>query len=439
MKKIAVAFLCCGLLCVSVFAQWGSQKRPRIVGAPTPAPTPNNNRNYPDADTSNSPNPNKRPPVFSGGNTSGTQTNQTTTASTDATGEDDEVIRVETNLVTFPVSVLDRNGRFVSGLNQSDFQIYEDGVEQKIEYFATVEQPFTVVLLIDVSPSTAFKIEEIQDAAISFVNQLRRDDRVIVMAFNERVQVLSPPTNNRQVLYNAIRQTSFGDGTSLYEAVHQAMSRELGNVEGRKAIVLFTDGVDTTSRMSNYDSNIREAEEADSLIYTIRYDTSHDIAATGGGGGYPYPRGGNAGGGNVLGTILGGIFGGGNVRIGTGGGYPGGRRGGGGGTNSGDYEKGRRYLEDLSRTSGGRNFEAGSLNNLDAAFSGIAEELRRQYSIGYYPEKAGDAGQRKQIKVKANRDGAVVRAKNSYIVGSATAKSPTVRQPPRATSSRLPF
>lgn len=431
MKKFAVALLCCGLLCVSVFAQWGKQTRPRVVGAPTP--TPDNSQSYPQTDNTNQTNPNKRPPVLSGGGTP--NPNQTQSDSTEATtGDDDEVIRVETNLVTFPVSVLDRDGRFVSGLRQSDFQIYEDGVQQKIEYFATVEQPFTVVLLIDVSPSTAFKIEEIQDAAISFVNQLRPEDRVIVMSFNQKVRVLSPPTNNRSVLYNAIRQTSFGDGTSLYEAVHQAMNRELGNVEGRKAIVLFTDGVDTTSRMSNYESNIREAEETDSLIYTIRYDTSADMAQSGGSVSYPYPGGNNGGG--VIGAILGGILnGGGNVRIGGGG------RGGGNGSSRAEYEKGRRYLEDLSRTSGGREFEAGSLYNLDAAFSGIAEELRRQYSIGYYPETVGETGQRKQIKVRTNRDGAVVRAKSSYIVGSTSANANmNARQAPSIkSSSRLPF
>ena len=113
--------------------------------------------------------------------------------------DSDEVIKVETNLVTMPVSVLDRNGRFVSGLGQNDFQIYENGVAQKIEYFQSVEQPFTVVLLIDVSPSTAYQIEEIQDAAISFVNQLRRDDKVVVISFDERVNVLSPVTNDRRV------------------------------------------------------------------------------------------------------------------------------------------------------------------------------------------------------------------------------------------------
>lgn len=429
MRKIAVAILCCGLLVFPVFAQWGKATRPRVVTSGTPTSNTGQDNNQDDSATDTNPaNQTKRPPVLSGSGGRVQSSGQTSTTTDTASIEDeDEVIRVETNLVTFPVSVLDRDGRFLSGLKQSDFQIFEDGAEQKIEYFASIEQPFTVVLLLDVSPSTAFKIEEIQDAAIAFVNQLRPEDRVIVMSFDERVRVLSRPTNNRAVLRDAIRQTSFGDGTSLYEAVHQAMSRELQNIEGRKAIVLFTDGVDTTSRMSNYQSNVREAEEADSLIYTIRYDTSQDIA--GGGGGRSYPTGRNSGG-NVIGAILSGILSGGNVRIGT---------GRGGGSSQSDYEKGRRYLEDLSRTSGGRAFDARSLYNVDAAFLGIAEELRRQYSIGYYPEKGGEVGQRKQIKVRTNLQGAVVRAKSSYIVGEIDTNSTAARQPPRATTNRLPF
>ena len=105
--------------------------------------------------------------------------------------EEDDIIKIETNLVTMPVSVLDRNGRFISGLQQRDFQIFENGIEQEIGFFARVETPFTVILMLDVSPSTQYKINEIQDAAISFVNQLRHDDKVMVISFDENVNILS--------------------------------------------------------------------------------------------------------------------------------------------------------------------------------------------------------------------------------------------------------
>ena len=399
MKRIAVVLMYLCFVSLSVTAQSGKTTRPRVVVSPTPQ-----------TDSSvNQPTTN-RPPVLKGDTKTATQNNPATKAEDAPIEEDDEVIRVETNLVTFPVSVLDRDGRFITGLQKEDFQIFENGVEQKIEDFATVQQPFTVILMIDVSPSTAFQINEIQDAAIAFVDQLRNEDKVMVIAFDERVRVLSQVTNNRAVLRNAIRKAEFGDGTSLYEAVDYAISRELRKIEGRKAVVLFTDGVDTTSRRANYQSTVRATEEIDALFYPIRYDTLNDMnGGYGGGTNYP-PR--RRSSGNILGDILGGILNGGNVQIG--GGSPSG-----GGSRS-DYETGKRYLEELARNSGGRKFEAN--NDLSAAFSGIAEELRRQYSLGYYPEIIGQKGERKQIRVRVKRQNLVVRAKNSYIVGASDRK-----------------
>jgi VWFA-related protein len=340
------------------------------------------------------------------------QTDQTTMTEAPIEG-DDEVIRVETSLVSFPVSVVDRDGRFIIGLQKEDFQIFENNVEQKIEEFGTIQQPFTVILMIDVSPSTAFKIDEIQDAAIAFVDQLRGDDRVMVIAFDERVRVLSKLTNDRSALRNAILRAQFGDGTSLYEAVDHVINRELRQIEGRKAVVLFTDGVDTTSKRANYQGTVRATEEIDALFFPIRYDTSNEMAGRGGGTNYPQQR---RGSGSVIGDILGGILNGGGT---VGGNYP----SGGAGSSRSEYETGRRYLEELARNSGGRKYEAN--NNLTAAFSAIAEELRRQYSLGYYPESVGTLGERKQIRVRVKRPNLVVRAKNSYIVGGTDKKSAT--------------
>ncbi len=375
-----------------------SQTRPRVV--PTATPPVMQNEQYPTT-TSDA------PPVLRGGSNT-----RTTPTATPTPGGNDEIIKIETNLVTMPVSVLDRDGRFISGLTQKDFRIFEDGKEQKIDYFQSVEQPFTVVLLIDVSPSTAFRIEEIQNAAIAFVNQLRPGDRVEVISFDERVHVLTPPTNNRYELRNAIQQAQFGDGTSLYEAVDFTINRELSRIDGRKAVVLFTDGVDTTSRRASFDSTARATEEIDSLFYTIRYDTSKD-AGFGRGGGYPgsrrYPPVSSQ---PSITDILGAILSSGNIRVS---GNP-------GTASPAEYAKGKRYLETLALNSGGREFEAESMYNIEAAFSGIAEELRRQYSLGYYPESVGNVGDRRQIKVRVMRPEVVVRAKTSYIVGQTDRK-----------------
>jgi Ca-activated chloride channel family protein len=401
MRKILFVLVCFSLLGISVLAQSTRNTRPRVVSSPVP-PTLKN-----DSQTNQA----NRPPVLINKTKSNTQTQAEVKTEDVPVEDDDEEIKIETNLITIPVSVLDRNGRFISGLQEKDFQIFENGALQKIEYFASVEQPFTVVLLIDVSPSTQYRIDEIQDAAIAFVNQLRNNDKVIVISFDERVHVLSQATSNRNVLRNAIRQANFGDGTSLYEAVDYTIKQELRRIEGRKAVVLFTDGVDTTSSRASYQSNVRDVEEVDALFYPIRYDTFSDMGGRGGGSNYPFPRQRrNRTGGDILGDILGGIIIGGNNR---------GGGGGGGQTSAGgsrqDYETGRRYLETLARNTGGRNFEA--RNDLSAAFSGIAEELRRQYSIGYYPDKIGQKGERKQMRVRVMRPNLVVRAKNSYIVG----------------------
>jgi Ca-activated chloride channel family protein len=143
--------------------------------------------------------------------------------------------------VTLPVSVLDRDGRFISSLEQRDFQIFDNGVQQKVEYFQSVESPFTVILLIDVSPSTQYHIDEIQDAAIGFVNQLRPEDKVMVVSFDENVHVLSPVTNDRKVLEEAILQADFGGGTSLFEAVDFVINRELKKLkDGKRSCFLPT-------------------------------------------------------------------------------------------------------------------------------------------------------------------------------------------------------
>jgi Ca-activated chloride channel family protein len=376
MRKILFVLICLAFLGTFISAQTTRDSRPRVI-------TPNS-------------------------------TNSDKKTDDDVVEDDGEVIKIETNLITIPVSVFDRDGRFISNLQQADFQIFENNVEQKIDYFASIENPFTVVLLIDVSPSTQYKIEEIQDAAINFVNQLRNNDKVVVISFDERVHVLSPATSNRNVLRNAIRQADFGDGTGLYEAVDYAINQQLRRIEGRKAIVLFTDGVDTTSQRASYQSTIREAEGAETLIYPIRYDTFSGGGFGGGrGGGGNFPRNRRNGGGGIggiLGDILGGV-GGGNNRTGGGGGGGTGNAGG----NRQDYEVGKRYLETLAQNSGGKAFDAN--NDLSQAFTEIAAELRQQYSIGYYPANAGRTGERKSIRVRVKRPNLTVRAKNSYIVG----------------------
>ena len=402
MRKFFVLLSLFSLLMTTMSIGFG-QQRPRRVGTSTTPTSAPQTTQQPPATPS-------RPPVLGGANNPNNRRSEKQDDPTVAAPEEvdaGDVIRVSTTLVTIPVSVMDRDGRYVPNLQKEEFRIWEDGVEQEVAFFQSVDKPFSVVLMLDTSPSTQFRLEDIQDAAISFVNQLRSDDRVMVVSFNDDIKILSEFTTDRSKLQRAIQRSKTDDGTRLYDAVDMVINQQLSRVQGRKAIVLFTDGVDTTSRRASYDSNIMDAQELDALIYPVQYDTSSDMNVI---VNQPAPQI------DVFGQILGGIFGGGRRRGGrrNGGGYPGGGGGGGGGR-GGDYEIAYRYLTELANSTGGREYRADSLQNMSSAFANVAEELRRQYSIGYYPKRPPQPGQRRQIRVRARQPNLAVRARDSYI------------------------
>lgn len=451
MKKFTAVVLFCSFA-LAMAQTVNSQSRPRRVGSnPSPQQPPQqtpSTQPTPEPDSTDPARP-TRPPVLGGAtrdpNEQKPEAQQQKDAGPEEVGEGD-VVKVNTTLISVPVSVMDRDGKYIPDLTKDDFRVWEDGVEQRVAYFASTEKPFTVALMIDTSGSTRFRLDEIQSAAIAFVDQLRPDDRVMVVSFSDKIRVLAQPTSDRNTLRNAIRQTEPGDGTRLYDAVDQVENQYFNRIEGRKAIVLFTDGVDTTSKHASYDSTLRDAEELEALIYPVEYDTYGDMGGLGGGwpsgggrrgGGYPgggYPSGGGGGIIDILGAILGG-----------GGGYPGGnypngggRRGGGwpgrggSGNSREEYERGDQYLHDLARVSGARLYNA-EQQNLDYAFRSVAEELRRQYSIGYYPKNAPRPGERRNVKVRVNRPELVVRTRDSYVFqpgANASAQTNQQQKPP---------
>lgn len=305
-------------------------------------------------------------------------------------GGDDSVIRVGTELVTVPVSVYERSGVYLSGLRRTDFRIYEDGSEQEIAYFGTTELPFSVVLLVDVSGSTDQKMRQIQSAALSFIQNLKPNDRVSIVEFASGINTLCDFTTDRMVLEKAIGKLRSGGGTALYEAVERVLKRSFNGVEGRKAVVLFTDGVDTAGNSNGYERTLALAEESDAAVYSVYYNT------------YLEMRGINTGQGPMTGI----------PSITRPPDIPGMR--------PEDYARGRAYLEELARITAAKMFRSDSTSGgLSAAFAGIAEELGNQYSIGYYPSEPGAPGQRKQIKVRVARPNVGIRARDSYIVGDA--------------------
>ncbi len=353
-----------------------------------------------------------------------------------------DVISIDTRLVTVPVRILDRKNRFIGGLQKENFTVFEDGVEQELGYFTNEAQPFTVALVLDMSYSSTFKIEDIQNAAIAFIDQLRPDDKVIVASFDEEVHMLCEATSDRSRIYAAIRSTRIATGTSLYEAVDTIMNTRMRSIKGRKAIVLFTDGVDTTSRRSNDRDNLHDAMELDALIYPIRYDTFADVQSMNKRipaplpPGLPIPDRGTQLPGNTPPTLPADL----PFPIpGTRGSrrrdtdprntpqrdpsdpttpptrppvLPPSQRG----TTAEEYRFAEEYLNKLADLTGGRAYPAPTFGHLTDAFARIASELREFYSIGYYPKDEGMPGKTRRIKVKVDRPDLIVRARDSYVI-----------------------
>ena len=312
-----------------------------------------------------------------------------------------DVVRIDTNLVTVPVSVLDRDGRFISDLQRDEFKVFENGVEQKLAYFDSTEKPFTVALLLDTSGSTFFHLWEIKEAAINFAKQLRPQDRVLIVTFDRLVMLLTEATNDQNVITEAIQRNAItGFSTRLYDAIDLVIKARLNKIEGRKAIVLFTDGVDTASYQATYKSTLHKVDEMDVLIYPVQYDTTDFVAAQT----------------RTNATIVTTTISGRNIPTRSSSqityGTP---KASGPGTSIFDYKLADQFLHQLAAKTGGRLYEANERTQLTEAFSKIAEELRHQYSIGYYPQTTLQSGERREIRVRLDRPDLAVRARDSYV------------------------
>ena len=310
--------------------------------------------------------------------------------------QDIDIVRVETTLVTLPLRVEDHHGKLMMGLTREQFHVYEDGVEQEIVYFespsdspeSSMDQsrkPLTIALLLDVSDSTQFKLEQIQKAATAFVDLLRPADRVIVVAFDKRVQVLTEATQDRNVSRAAIHWARVGGGTSLYHALISIINL-LNRAGGRKAIVLLTDGVDTSSKGVTSNNTIAAAEQSYISIYPIQYNTYGDFSdnpsrETYGAGEF----------GKTAHVTKNGEFA------------------------SEAYKRATLYLRLLADKTGGHFQFADSVRNLSLSFERIATQLRQQYTLGYYPTSKAADGVQRQIKVEVGLQGVTVRTRKSYV------------------------
>lgn len=309
----------------------------------------------------------------------------------------DDVIRVKTTLVNSPVLVIGRDGKFVPNLKREDFEVFENGVKQEIAYFAPVENPFTVVIMIDTSRSALFDLQDIQEAAIAFVEKLRPNDRALVVAFSNDVAVLAEPTSDREALQNAIRSAKPGGNTRVYDAMKFVLGEKLAKVEGRTALVLFTDGVDNDSRNATFENALQQAARTETLIYPVQFSTYDYIKARSPSSEFKPPEG--------------------------------------SGFSEQDYQRADVFLHQLAETAGTGVYPAFDISDLERAIGNIVDELHNEYSIGYYPRTKGQPGETRTVDVRVNRPQLAVRARSGYVVDQSGA---VVRAPKKKEITATP-
>src|SRR5499433_494763 len=308
-----------------------------------------------------------------------------------------DVIKVNTNLVTVPVVVTDRYGQFVTGLSQNDFRVHENGEPQQIASFSSTEAPFNVALLIDTSRSTRNKLGAIRKAALNFIKQLQPHDRVMIVTFDEKVNFLGDFTSDRRELERAIRSVKSSYLTSLYDAIHITINEKLAPIKGRKAIVALTDGVDTGSRRATYESTLELVSNAGVSAYAIQYETRNDGGPVMSPLALP-PRPGS----NFFSRFVQGDPGSTHSRQSQG--QPLRDR----------YLIATDYLRSLAAQSGALYLRAESVESSSFAFALIANELRNQYTLAYYPTNDKRDGGFRTIAVSVKSGDFSVRSRQGY-------------------------
>jgi Ca-activated chloride channel homolog len=350
-----------------------------------------------------------------------------TTRNTSSAGEEvgeDEVVRVDTQLIPVPVVVRDHTGRPVMNLRADNFTIYEDGKPQRLASFATTDAPFEVALLLDTSGSTRAEVALIRRAANAFIEALRPGDRVAVVSFNTAeegtqklatVEVQTYLTDDREALKEAVENIGASNGTPYYDALERVAKeifREPPKAEsrGRRALVALTDGVDSTSD-SDFATARARLLQAGVLCYFVQVNTEDyvedrllkdcqddgrlslskvqleryrriynphadaedytNFCQMG-----PFER-------MQISRSL--------------------------------YQLARQEMSGLARDTGGKTFDAPDLNAARAAFAEVAEEIGKQYSLGYYSSNKTRDGRFRQIRVEVHGlQGAQVNAREGY-------------------------
>ena len=338
-------------------------------------------------------------------------------------------IAVDVKVVTLPVTVRDKHGKIVRDLTKDDFTLQEDGRAQTIKYFSQdTNLPLTLGLLVDTSRSQTNVLEAERNASRSFLDQMlvQPKDKAFLLHFDHQVELLQDLTSSHEKLEAALEllktpsdrdksndpndpsnspsdsDSHHGGGTQLYDAVFLASNELMKKQQGRKALIILSDGVDRGSK-TYLEGAIESAQRADTVIYAIYFADSHrdDNQGQRRGGGWP---GGGGGGGGWPGG---------------GGGWPGGGGGGGGRRGGGQrpsesHADGKKILERISKETGGRFFEVTKKETVGDIYSSIVEELRTQYIMGYTPDKESAASGYHHVQLAVKKKELTVQTRDGY-------------------------
>ena len=271
--------------------------------------------------------------------------------------------RAGIDVVSLNVTVTDHDSRFITDLTQEDFVVYEDGVQQDVNFFNRSQLPIALSLLIDTSASMDERMATAQEGAIGFARRLRPEDLAEIIDFDSRVDILQGFTNDLELLEHAIRQTSAGGSTSLFNALYISLKElkkaPLGtNDVRREAVVVLSDGDDTSSLIT-LEEVLELAKRSETAIYSIGLKSAEVRSRSG-------------------------------------------------------FREADFFLRQLAQETGGRAFFPDDVDDLPAIYSQISDELSSQYTLGYTSANPLRNGRWRQIVVRVNREEVTARTKQGY-------------------------
>jgi Ca-activated chloride channel family protein len=269
---------------------------------------------------------------------------------------DDDVITVESSIVVLNATIADANGKPVTGLKQMQFKVFEDGQEQKLEFFEAEKTPFAAIILIDTSGSMEQRVSMARSAAINFLDGLRSDDMTAIYNFDSRVTLVQDFSNSRDVAEKVFDLKASGM-TVLNDAIYKAAQELAARSEKRKAIIVISDGADTKSARSA-DKALKAAIAANATIYTI------DMSPTDTGGKERFQS--------------------------------------------------QAALKNFAEKSGGIFIPSAGGVAMRAAFKNIVEELGVQYTLGYQPSNTKKDGKWRAIEIRVAKPNLIIRTRKGY-------------------------